>query len=127
MRLAWCDKIAIFWAILLVLFIAALQRPGGFALSLQPENIVDGWGALLGKLVLIPWIALRVIDLVCGGPSRRGGSTVVRWVRPRAYSAPRTPPSYFASAMQSAGRRQQAPTLTAARHAGSVPAVPRAR
>ena len=77
MRLAWCDKIALIWAILLILFISFLQGPGGFEHSLRPENIGGGWGMLMWKLVAIPWIALRAIDLLTGGPARRRGVITV--------------------------------------------------
>lgn len=69
--MCWADRLAIFWAMLLIVAILILQPPGGFAISISPENIIDSWGALLGKLVLIPWLVLRVIDLLLGGPRAR--------------------------------------------------------
>jgi hypothetical protein len=77
MRLAWCDKIALVWLLFLILAISFLQQPGGFENSLRPENIGGGWGALLWKLVAIPWLVLRGIDLLLGGPWRRRGVVTV--------------------------------------------------
>lgn len=77
MRLAWCDKLALVWAMILVGMILFLQQPGGFERSLQSENVGEWWNLLL-RLVVVPWVILRGIDLVCGGPARREGVIIVR-------------------------------------------------
>ena len=77
MRLAWCDRVALGWAFVLILGVLFLQQPGGFERSLQSENIGE-WGNLLWRLVGIPWLALRGIDLITGGPWRRNGVFIVR-------------------------------------------------
>jgi hypothetical protein len=56
----WVDKLALVWAIIVVLMILWMQQPGGFARSLQSENIGE-WGHLLFSVVAIPWGVLRVL------------------------------------------------------------------
>jgi hypothetical protein len=60
----WADRLALGWAVVLILIICALQQPGGFDNSLAADNISGGWGALVLKLVVIPWGALRIIDAI---------------------------------------------------------------
>ena len=74
----WADRVALLWAILLICAIIFLQGNGGFAHSLEPDNIMGGWGQLLLKLVVAPWAFLRFIDLILGGPARRSGRFIVR-------------------------------------------------
>lgn len=81
MRLAWCDRLALIWGLVVIGAILFMQQPGGFERSLQAENIGE-WGNLIFRIILVPWLVLRIIDLLSGGPARRSGSTVVRWVRP---------------------------------------------
>ena len=71
MKLCLVDRIAIIWGVVLIMGIVALQQPGGFAVSIQADNIIDGWCMLLLKVVLLPWFILRVLDFILGGPSRR--------------------------------------------------------
>jgi hypothetical protein len=101
MRLAWCDKIAIVWGGALFLILAcAWQGPyfwwtearylpatSSLVGPATPLNEVFpplwlgawdfGW-----RIVGIPWLILRLIDLVIGGPTRRRGVIVVRPVVP---------------------------------------------
>ena len=55
------DRLAIVWAIILVLLILFLQQPGGLEHSLDWGNLWGGWGALLFKLVIVPWFGLRMV------------------------------------------------------------------
>jgi hypothetical protein len=80
MRLAWCDKAALIWAMIVVGGILFLQQPGGFERSLQAENIGE-WGNLLWRVVGIPWLVLRAVDLIAGGPARRRGVFTVHRLR----------------------------------------------
>lgn len=76
----WCDRAALLWAILLIAVILFAQQDGGFSASLSPENIVNGWLQILLRLVVVPWAALRFVDLITGGPARRSGRFVIsRW------------------------------------------------
>lgn len=59
-RVSWADKLAVAWAIVLVLLILFLQQPGGLAHSLKSENIGE-WGHLLFLFVVLPWIPLRLL------------------------------------------------------------------
>jgi len=55
------DRLAIGWAIILVLLILFLQQPGGLDHSLDWGNLWGGWGKLLLILVVVPWFALRLV------------------------------------------------------------------
>jgi hypothetical protein len=72
MKLIWADRIAIFWAALLSLFFFCLNGREAIAGMLSDPNA-------LFVLFGIPWIVLRLIDWVCGGPTARR-----RYAPPRA-------------------------------------------
>lgn len=62
----WADRVAIAWAILLVLFILLLN-------GMNPPLSLDAlseWGKMLFILAGIPWLALRMIAGVFSGFQR---------------------------------------------------------
>ncbi len=75
MKLAWCDRLALFfWALFLCVIWAGTQFSSTW--------LVDHANALPAlKLLAIIWIPLRVFDFLCGGPYWRsqkahsGGNT----------------------------------------------------
>lgn len=74
MRLCWADKIALTWGALLFGFIFLMQQPGGFyTMFFTAYGWSAGTGPLIFKLILLPWLLLRGLDLLTGGPARRRG------------------------------------------------------
>jgi hypothetical protein len=75
MRLSWCDKIAVIWGGILLLIMAAAWK--------GPQFMLSDWGVwyILWLVVGIPWLILRLVDLVTGGPGRRRGIITARIIR----------------------------------------------
>lgn len=63
--LAWCDALAIVFGVLMLL---VTWFEGGFRTH---ELWMENWWPLL-RIELVVWGVLRLIDLVTGGPWRRG-------------------------------------------------------
>jgi hypothetical protein len=83
MRLAWCDKIGLAWGLFLAFVLAAAWKGTwlwwGDGLPPYWYGLWEfGW-----RFVGVPWLALRLLDMVTGGPSRRAGQFIVRPLRDR--------------------------------------------
>lgn len=68
MKLCWADRAAVGWAILVF---GALAFVGAFGDEV-PSPASNAWHAFL-VFVLPPWVVLRVVDFVIGGPAKRRG------------------------------------------------------
>ena len=66
--MCWVEKIIVFWAVLIALFFLVLTGgdPERWELMFQPAGL-----RILAFLVFVPWIILRLVDWISGGPSRR--------------------------------------------------------
>ncbi len=72
MKLIWADKLAIFWATLVSLFFFCVNgREAILGMLSDPKAMFVLFG--------IPWIILRLLDWICGGPAARR-----RYAPPRA-------------------------------------------
>jgi hypothetical protein len=63
--MAWCDKLAVIW--FAFLFLLALLHSG------LPIAIAHLFDPTTWAVVLVPWLFLRAIDWITGGPNRRRG------------------------------------------------------
>lgn len=77
MRLCWADKIGLTLAFLAYAGLFLISNDKGAALAF----FFSGAGLRFLALCLSPWLVLRAIDFVAGGPQRRRGWIKVRAIR----------------------------------------------
>lgn len=79
-RLCWADRVAMIWAIFLIIIGALLQIPWG-----------PSWGNIILYFIAPPWIFLRAVDLITAGPRRRRAVRATReGLSPPYYIGPQT-------------------------------------
>lgn len=69
--LPWCDRIALSWGLFLFLILTAAWRGPYLWWDGTVPPLWEGAWEFGWWLVGIPWLALRLIDFVAGGPLRR--------------------------------------------------------
>lgn len=62
--MAWCDKIGLCWVALLLIWPMLVSGPVEGAAAFFTIPVL--------RIAFAPWIILRVIDWIVGGPRRRG-------------------------------------------------------
>jgi hypothetical protein len=63
--MVWCDRVVLAWWLLLALVMATAWK-GDHSMLLD-----RGVWYIWFLIVFVPWVALRCVDFVIGGPSRR--------------------------------------------------------
>ena len=76
-RVCWADKIALVWAAILWGGMALLANGHGQPADALDINVIKAVLLLAG----VPWLFLRVIDFLCGGPMRRSDAKYFRQQR----------------------------------------------
>lgn len=64
-RMAWCDRVAVAWWFLLFVVMETAWKGDHFILADR------GIWYIFFLIVGIPWLALRCVDFIIGGPARR--------------------------------------------------------
>jgi len=65
--MCWADRLGVAWVCLMLIILVLALAAGGQSAPGAPSSGVGIFVAFLG-----PWILVRLLDLVLGGPMRRG-------------------------------------------------------
>jgi hypothetical protein len=78
----WADRVAIVWLIIFATFDAWAK------INMTQSGIDDKFFVAIGVFVGIPWLFLRAVDWIAGGPARRKGQ-VIGYIQEDRQASPR--------------------------------------